>query len=987
MAQVEAERELCKQNIQPLREGCAVTDLHRSHQEGSSHAAIQQQRQAFELELRVYTGDDPLDIWDRYLKWILLTYPQGNKESSLTVILERAVQLFADDKKYYNDPRYINLWIKLAQNSMEPLEMFSYMQAQGIGLTQAALYITWAEEFEKHGNFQKADAKFQEGLKCRAQPMDKLQQYHKVFQARVAHQAMSGIADRAEEEQEPEPARTNMVDLRPRGRKKAVAPVNRTEASAAGHSRGLNLQLPRRSARNIQNNPIPVFNENQAGSLQAAEPNLEPWMAPPTSRAKENEVMPEQLADIKMPQKSWCSGSSVMVPASRPNFQPFVDEGDQTPSVSACKIDPTVNMVLSARPPPSKDESALERLPSQQQEGGGGEVKEQSMYLKELLLNGAVELSIEELRAEHYFTRKRQEIEETIQQQSQAKERLRQQIDEKQRLLQLQQSQQRQQRPQQEVTGTESIQITECGSGSVIPTSQQNAMAFQIFDEGSQSGSTRASGNSIPRQKDVIPDDVFLPPGERGLCFKTPYLFPGGSIPHSERTQLSKNFPERSESLNEDVVSGHKNKTLCASPEDTQDFVKAAKMASSPYHATGQRAVSPNAGTLTKEPGMTPQPDADSEGRKMLSPIQEASLEAWGSMASGPTSTSSVGTNSGGKAVHHLGRLEESHAAPHPEAMEQNSPSIQPVIEDPCSVGVRQRLLDQVDLSSFPNFYSEDGPLPMVEEDDVLILGNETFAIYSKMDCEKFSIYAGRGGGDVAIKLEHNTVPWDFYIGSQLRERLARDSQAPVHDAGRCFLFQDGCVTVHKAPQQSTLRAVAEETFEEVVASLAMQTVELVRLMHSCHLIHGALSPDTLVMNRPHDEPTDEIGAAVALDFSCSVDLELQPEVTAAHSLPAAQDFITQGLLAPSASPYQVDLLGIAETVHTLLKKRTMRLVKEDSAWTLEEYQEAHPSDRSDAFWSKFFRTILNPGDRPSVSVLTELLEDMKKSKFACYGA
>lgn len=40
-----AERELCKENIQPLREGLAVTGLHLSHQEGSSHAAIQQQRQ------------------------------------------------------------------------------------------------------------------------------------------------------------------------------------------------------------------------------------------------------------------------------------------------------------------------------------------------------------------------------------------------------------------------------------------------------------------------------------------------------------------------------------------------------------------------------------------------------------------------------------------------------------------------------------------------------------------------------------------------------------------------------------------------------------------------------------------------------------------------------------------------------------------------------------------------------------------------------
>ncbi|KAM9421427.1 mitotic checkpoint serine/threonine-protein kinase BUB1 beta-like isoform 2-T2 [Salvelinus alpinus] len=965
MAQVEAERELFKENIQPLREGLAVTGLHLSHQEGSSHAAIQQQRQAFELELRMYTGDDPLDIWDRYLKWILETYPQGSKASSLTAMLERAVQLFAHDKKYYDDPRYINLWINLAQNSMEPLEMFSYMQANGIGLTRADLYITWAEEFVKHGNFQKADAIFQEGLKCGAQPMDKLQQYHNGFQARVAHQAMS-----ATEEQEP--ARTSMVDLRPRGRKKDVAPVNRTEA--AGHSRRLNLQLPRRSARHIQKNPILGFNENQADSLQASELKLEPWMAPPSSRAKENEVMPEQLAD-KIPQKSWCSASSVTVPASRLNFHPFVEEGDQTPSVSECKIDPAVNTVLSDHPPPSKEESALE------EEGGGG-VKEQSMYLKELLLNGAVELSIEELRAEHYFARKRQEIEETIQQQNQAKERLRQQIDEKQRLLQLQQSQQR---SQQIVTGTESMQITECRSGTVLPTSQQNAMAFQIFDEGSQSGSAHGSGNPIPREKDMFPDDVFLPAGDRGLCFKTPYPFPGGSIPRSARTQLYKNFPERTESLNEEVVSGHKNKTLCSSPEDTQDFVKAAKMASSPYHAMGQRAVSPNAGILTKEPGINPQ--LDSDGRKKLSPIQEASLEAWGSMASGPTSASSVCTNSGGKAVHHLGRLEESHAEPHLDAMDQNSPSIQPVIEDPCSVRVRQRLLDQVDLSSFPNFYSEDGPLPMAEEDDVLILGNDTFATYSKMDYENFSIYAGQGGGDVAIKLERTAVPWDFYIGSKLRERLARDSQAPVHDAGRCFLFQDGCVTVHKAPQQSTLREVAEESFEEIVASLAMQTVELVRLMHSCHLIHGALSPDTLVMNRPSDEPMDEIGAAVALDFSCSVDLELQPEVTAAHSLPAAQNFITQGLLAPSASPYQVDLLGIAETVHTLLKKRTMRLVKEDSVWTLEEYQEAHPSDRSDAFWSKFFRTVLNPGDRPSVSVLTELLEDMKKSTFACYGA
>lgn len=66
-----------------------------------------------------------------------------------------------------------------AQNSMEPESVYGYMQAQGIGVTQAALYIAWAEEHVKHGNFRKADAIFQEGHKSGAQPIDKLLQYHK----------------------------------------------------------------------------------------------------------------------------------------------------------------------------------------------------------------------------------------------------------------------------------------------------------------------------------------------------------------------------------------------------------------------------------------------------------------------------------------------------------------------------------------------------------------------------------------------------------------------------------------------------------------------------------------------------------------------------------------------------------------------------------------------------------------------------------------
>lgn len=53
------------------------------------------------------------------------------------------------------------------------------MQAQGIGTLQASFYIAWSEEYEKRGNSRMADSIFQEGFKCGAESLDRLQQFHK----------------------------------------------------------------------------------------------------------------------------------------------------------------------------------------------------------------------------------------------------------------------------------------------------------------------------------------------------------------------------------------------------------------------------------------------------------------------------------------------------------------------------------------------------------------------------------------------------------------------------------------------------------------------------------------------------------------------------------------------------------------------------------------------------------------------------------------
>lgn len=49
---------------------------------------------------------------DRYIMWTEQTFPHGGKESNLSTLLECVVKKFTDEKKYHNDPRYIELWIK-----------------------------------------------------------------------------------------------------------------------------------------------------------------------------------------------------------------------------------------------------------------------------------------------------------------------------------------------------------------------------------------------------------------------------------------------------------------------------------------------------------------------------------------------------------------------------------------------------------------------------------------------------------------------------------------------------------------------------------------------------------------------------------------------------------------------------------------------------------------------------------------------------------
>lgn len=145
-------------------------------------------RQEYEIELQsIAESDDPLDIYDRYVKWTLNAYPsaQATPQSQLLPLLERATKSFLTSTHYKNDPRYLKLWLHYIRLfSDAPRETFAFLARHGIGEGLGLFYEEFATWLEGAGRWLQAEEVYTMGIEREARPTERLVRKHNQFQQR-----------------------------------------------------------------------------------------------------------------------------------------------------------------------------------------------------------------------------------------------------------------------------------------------------------------------------------------------------------------------------------------------------------------------------------------------------------------------------------------------------------------------------------------------------------------------------------------------------------------------------------------------------------------------------------------------------------------------------------------------------------------------------------------------------------------------------------
>lgn len=176
-----------KENVRPLKRGRNVKLLNQSLKSHSNlplkHSLLLTRRKLI-AAIDHYNGDDPLHPWLQCIKWVQEAFPAAGDSSGLLVIYEQCVRTFWHDDRYRDDLRYLNVWLEYAENCADAEVIYRFLDANNIGQSHSAYYISYALHMESNHKIKTANDIFNCGLSINAQPLEKLEAAYRKFLAR-----------------------------------------------------------------------------------------------------------------------------------------------------------------------------------------------------------------------------------------------------------------------------------------------------------------------------------------------------------------------------------------------------------------------------------------------------------------------------------------------------------------------------------------------------------------------------------------------------------------------------------------------------------------------------------------------------------------------------------------------------------------------------------------------------------------------------------
>ncbi|XP_048666326.1 mitotic checkpoint serine/threonine-protein kinase BUB1 isoform X1 [Marmota marmota marmota] len=533
--------------------------------------------------------------------------------------------------------------------------------------------------------------------------------------------------------------------------------------------------------------------------------------------------------------------------------------------------------------------------------------------------------------------------------------------------------------------------------------------AFPIFEDGNK------ENYGLPQPKNK-------PTGARTFGERSSSRLPSkpNEVPHSE------------EFLDDSTVWGIRcNRTLAPSPKSTGDFTSAAQLASTPFHKLPADAVNnleDKENMIATQCTHVPlsscvenvvEPLRD----RKFSPIQEKSPEgtcprdlslaslhhpSWPAPVAALTQEAVRGLEACKLTDTDRAVVEDpsdASARPQEDLMQTgphgdvSAPDF--TIENPWDDKLILKLLSGLPkpVSSYTNTFEWQCKLPAIKPKTEFQLGSSLVYVNHLVGEGAFAQVYEATQGDVnetknkqkcVLKVQKPANLWEFYIGTQLMERLKPAVRHMFIKFYSAHLFQNGSILVGDLYSYGTLLNAInlyKNTPEKVmpqalVISFAIRMLYMIEHVHSCEIIHGDIKPDNFILGNRFLEQNDEDGdlstGLALIDLGQSIDMKLFPKGTAFTAKCETSGFQCTEMLSNKPWNYQVDYFGVAATVYCMLLGTYMRVKNEGGVWKPEGLFRRLP--HLDV-WDEFFHTMLNIPDCHHLPPL-DLLRQKLKSLF-----